>query len=78
MFFFFIGKLHRHIVQLQVSEGTAVRKLQDSVNKVTKVEAMLLRTEQKLDEKNQTIYHNRLESRAKIRHLKQTIQVQMI
>lgn len=68
------GKLHRHIVQLQISEGIAVRKLNDSDNKLVKIEAQLLRTERKLDEKNQTIYHNRLESRAKMRHLKKTVQ----
>lgn len=39
----FPGELHRHIVQLQVSEGTAVKKLEDSLKKITKLQAQLLR-----------------------------------
>ena len=68
------GKLHRHIVQLQVSEGIAVQKLQESDKKIKRLQAQLLRLEQRLDEKDGTIYHNRLEARGKTRHLKQIIQ----
>lgn len=74
----FAGKLHRHIVQLQVSEGTAVRKLEDASKKLVRLEAQLLQREHKLDEKDQTIYHNRLESRNKTKYLKHTIQVRCI
>ena len=74
-FTFFVGKLHRHIVQLQVSEGTAVRKLEESRKKVTKLEAMVLRLEQKVDEKNGTIYHNRKEAQNKAQHLKRNLHV---
>jgi len=69
------GKLHRHIVQLQFSEATAVRQLEFAQKKLTRLEAQLLRYEQNLDEKDQTIYHNRLEARNKVHHLKHTIQV---
>jgi centrosomal protein CEP290 len=69
------GKLHRHIVQLQVSEGLAVRKLEDARKQVSRLEAQLLRTDQKVDQKDQTLYHNRLESHSKIKHLKSTVQV---
>lgn len=70
-----IGKLHRHIVQLQVSEGMALRKLEDSGKKLLKRDAQLLRTERKVDEKDNTIFHNRQESRNKTKHLKHTINV---
>lgn len=69
-----LGKLHRHIVQLQVSEGTAVRKYEEVKKKVTKTEALVLRLEQKLDEKNQTIYHSRKEAQDKANHLKKNLQ----
>ena len=69
-----IGKLHRHIVQLQVSEGTAVRKYEEVKKKVSKTEALVLRLEQKLDDKNQTIYHNRKEAQDKANHLKKNLQ----
>ena len=69
------GKLHRHIVQLQVSEGTAVRKLEDSNKKIFKLQAQLLRAEQLCDDKDQGIYHNRLENRSKTKYLKHTVQV---
>ena len=69
------GKLHRQIVQMQVSEGIALKKLEDAAKKLTKMEAQLLRTEHKLDEKDETIYHNRLECCNKSKHLKHTIHV---
>lgn len=68
-----IGKLHRHIVQLQISEGTAVQKLESALQKVSKLEAQVLRLEQQIDEKNQSIYHNRNEAQNKIKHLKRNL-----
>ena len=75
---FMVGKLHRRIVQLQISEGTAVRKVEDSNKKIVRLEAQLLQREHKLDDKDQTIYHNRLESRSKAKYLKHTIQASML
>ncbi|CAH1800117.1 unnamed protein product [Owenia fusiformis] len=69
-----IGKLHRHIVQLQVSEGTAVRKLEDAENKIRKLNAQVLRLQKQVDDKDQIIYHNRIESHNKAKHLKRNIQ----
>lgn len=60
---------------MQFSEGTAVRHLETAQKKITKLEAQLLRTEQLVDEKERSIYHHRVESRNKIRHLRHTIQV---
>lgn len=67
------GKLHRHIVQLQVSEGTAVKKLEDCMKKITKLQAQLLRTEQRLDEKDQALLHHRAETANKSRHLRSVL-----
>uniref|UniRef100_K1PYW1 Centrosomal protein of 290kDa coiled-coil region domain-containing protein n=1 Tax=Magallana gigas TaxID=29159 RepID=K1PYW1_MAGGI len=69
-----IGKLHRHIVQLQVSEGTAVKRLEECQKKVNKLEALVLRLEQKLDDKDQTVFHNKSEAQGKINHLKRNLQ----
>ncbi|KAK3749638.1 hypothetical protein QZH41_001726, partial [Actinostola sp. cb2023] len=69
-----IGKLHHHIVALQVSEGMAVRKLESAIQKVSKLEAQILRLEQKIDEKDQTLYHTKMENRNKEKFLKRTIQ----
>ena len=41
---------------------------------VSKLDAHILRLEQKLDEKDQDLYHARLEARNKAKYLKQTIQ----
>ena len=65
-------------MQLQVSEGTAVRKLEDANKKIVRLEAQLLQREHKMDEKDQTIYHNRLEARSKAKYLKHTIQVNTV
>uniref|UniRef100_A0A286Y4F2 Centrosomal protein 290 n=1 Tax=Cavia porcellus TaxID=10141 RepID=A0A286Y4F2_CAVPO len=69
-----IAKLHQHIVSLQVSETAALGKLESVTCKLQKVEAYNLRLEQKLDEKEQTLYYARLEGRNKAKHLRQTIQ----
>ncbi len=63
-------------MQLQVSEGIAVRKLEEAMKKIIRLEAHVLRSEQKLDDKDQTLYHSRLEARSKTKYLKHTIQVQ--
>ncbi|CAL1542937.1 unnamed protein product [Lymnaea stagnalis] len=69
-----IGKLHRHIVQLQVSEGSAVKRLEEAQKKVTKLEAQILRMEQRVDDKEQTIYHTRQEAQGKARYLRRSLQ----
>ncbi|KAJ8261931.1 hypothetical protein GJAV_G00160140 [Gymnothorax javanicus] len=69
-----IAKLHQHIVALQVSEAAAVSKLEAAVLKAQKLEAHLLRAEQRLDDKEQALYHARMEGRNRARHLRQTVQ----
>ncbi|XP_071791224.1 centrosomal protein of 290 kDa-like [Asterias amurensis] len=69
-----IGKLHHHIVALQVSEGTAVRKLEAANAKIKKLEAQILRLQRHLDERAQSLYHCQVDARNKARHLKRTIQ----
>ncbi|XP_057342866.1 centrosomal protein of 290 kDa isoform X1 [Manis pentadactyla] len=69
-----IAKLHQHIVSLQVSEATALGKLESVTSKLQKVEAYNLRLEQKLDEKEQALCYARSEGRNRAKHLRQTIQ----
>ncbi|XP_076776206.1 centrosomal protein of 290 kDa isoform X3 [Arvicanthis niloticus] len=69
-----IAKLHQHVVSLQISEATALGKLQSVTSKLQKMEAYNLRLEQKLDEKEQALYYARLEGRNRANHLRQTIQ----
>ncbi|GFO27236.1 centrosomal protein of 290 kda-like, partial [Plakobranchus ocellatus] len=69
-----IGKLHRHIVQLQVSEGQAVKRLEEAQKKVTRLEAQALRQEQRLDDKEQAVYHSRQEAQSKSRYLRRALQ----
>ncbi|KAM4882921.1 centrosomal protein of 290 kDa isoform 3-T3 [Thomomys bottae] len=69
-----IAKLHQHIVALQISEATALGKLESAATKLQKVETCNLRLEQKLDEKEQALYYARLEGRNRAKHLRQTIQ----
>lgn len=47
-----LGKLHRQLIIMQISEATAVRKLQHAQAKCRKLEAQLIRTEQKYDKDN--------------------------
>ncbi|XP_060135674.1 centrosomal protein of 290 kDa isoform X3 [Zootoca vivipara] len=69
-----VAKLHQHIVALQVSEATAVAKLEAVVSKLQKMEVANMRLEQKLDDKEQALYYTRLEGRNRAKHLRQTVQ----
>ncbi|XP_023650968.2 centrosomal protein of 290 kDa isoform X3 [Paramormyrops kingsleyae] len=69
-----VAKLHQHIVALQVSEATAVTKLEAMVLKVQKLEAQKLRAEQRLDEKERALYYARQEARDRVQHLRHTVQ----
>lgn len=69
-----MGKLHRQIIMLQISEATAVRKLQMSQNKCKKLEAQLVRAEQKYDRDTLDFFNNRKEQISKISYLRSTIQ----
>ncbi|XP_068132939.1 centrosomal protein of 290 kDa isoform X4 [Hyperolius riggenbachi] len=69
-----IAKLHQQIVALQISESTAVAKLEATTSKLHKLEAYSLRLEQKIDDKEQALYFARLEGRNRAKHLRQTIQ----
>nr|XP_054094683.1 centrosomal protein of 290 kDa isoform X3 [Callithrix jacchus] len=69
-----IAKLHQHNVSLQLSEATALGKLESITYKLQKTEAYNMRLEQKLDEKEQALYYARLEGRNRAKHLRQTIQ----
>ncbi|CAF1054482.1 unnamed protein product [Rotaria sordida] len=69
-----IGKLHRHILALQISEATAKRKQLQADNDLAKQKALLLRTEQKLDEKEQSLFFIRQEYTQRIRYLRTALQ----
>ncbi|XP_048867180.1 centrosomal protein of 290 kDa isoform X2 [Brienomyrus brachyistius] len=69
-----VAKLHQHIVALQVSEATAVTKLEAMVLKIQKLEAQNLRAEQRLDEKERALYYARQEARNRVQHLRHTVQ----
>ncbi|XP_069830230.1 centrosomal protein of 290 kDa isoform X2 [Dendropsophus ebraccatus] len=69
-----IAKLHQQIVALQISESTAVAKLEATASKLQKIEAYSLRLEQKLDDKEQALYYARLEGRNRAKHLRHNIQ----
>ncbi|KAE8615304.1 hypothetical protein XENTR_v10008473 [Xenopus tropicalis] len=68
-----IAKLHQQIVALQISESTAVGKLEAATAKLRKMEAYNLRLEQKIDDKDQALYYARMEGRNRAKHLRQTV-----
>lgn len=61
-------------MSLQISEATALGKLESVTSTLQKAETCNLRLEQKLDEKEQALYYARLEGRNRAKHLRQTIQ----
>ncbi|XP_067235779.1 centrosomal protein of 290 kDa isoform X3 [Chanodichthys erythropterus] len=69
-----IAKLHQHIVALQLSETTAISRLEAATTRLQKLEAQKLRVEQQLDAQQQTLWHARQEGHQRARHLRQTVQ----
>lgn len=69
-----IAKLHQHIVALQLSETTAISRLEAANTRLQKLEVQKLRVEQQLDAQQQTLWHARQEGHQRARHLRHTIQ----
>ena len=69
------GKMHRQLILMQISEATAVRKLQQAQSRVKKLEAQLVKTEQKYDRDNNDFFNQKKEYISKITYLRSTIQV---
>ncbi|KAM9376220.1 centrosomal protein of 290 kDa [Pholidichthys leucotaenia] len=69
-----IAKLHQHIVALQLSESDALGKLEAANSHIQQLEAHKLRTEQRLEACERTLFLARQEGRNRAKHLRQTIQ----
>lgn len=69
-----IAKLHQHIVALQLSETTAISRLQAYTTRLRHLEAQRLRAEQQLDAQQQALWQVRQEGRQRARHLRQALQ----
>ncbi|GAA6081696.1 centrosomal protein of 290 kDa isoform X2 [Tachysurus ichikawai] len=68
-----IAKLHQHIVALQLSETTAVSRLELYTTRLRHLEAQRLRAEQQLDAQHQALWQARQEGRQRARHLRQAL-----
>ncbi|XP_057693788.1 centrosomal protein of 290 kDa isoform X2 [Corythoichthys intestinalis] len=69
-----VAKLHQHIVAQQLSESDALAKLAASAAHIRQLEALLRRTEQRLDASEQALYLARQEGGNRCRRLRQTVQ----
>jgi centrosomal protein CEP290 len=69
-----MAKLHRQIVTLQISEATAIRKLQNALRNLKQVETELAQTEQKLDKEVQDHFMTKKEYSSKIFYLRSIVQ----
>ncbi|XP_032834088.2 centrosomal protein of 290 kDa [Petromyzon marinus] len=69
-----LGTLHQHIMALQLSEATALRKLDTVRAKLSRAEAWGLRLEQQLDQREQTLIHARAEGHSRAGHLRRALQ----
>ncbi|XP_034541944.1 centrosomal protein of 290 kDa isoform X2 [Notolabrus celidotus] len=69
-----IAKLHQHVVALQVSESSALSKLEAATSRIQHLEAYKLRAEQRLDASESALFLARQEGRNRSKHLRQTIQ----
>ncbi|XP_037110622.1 centrosomal protein of 290 kDa isoform X2 [Syngnathus acus] len=69
-----VAKLHQHVVALQLSEADSLAKLSASAAHVRHLEALLRRTEQRLDTSERTLFQARQEAGSRCRRLRQTVQ----
>ncbi|KAL2094036.1 hypothetical protein ACEWY4_011348 [Coilia grayii] len=69
-----IAKLYQHIVALQLSETTALHKLDNASHQLRKLEVQMLRAEQQLDEKEKTLWQVRQSAHSQAEYLRQTVQ----
>lgn len=58
-----------------MSEGSALKRLEEAQAKVAKLEGQVLRMEQRLDGKNEAIYHVKQEAYSKTKYLRRSLQV---
>ncbi|KAJ3204190.1 hypothetical protein HDU67_009732 [Dinochytrium kinnereticum] len=68
-----IGKLHHHIIALQVSEATALRKLDIRKAKCMRLETSLLNAEKAVEERENTLLELRQEYRKHVLGLQKTV-----
>ncbi|PWA24537.1 hypothetical protein CCH79_00011844 [Gambusia affinis] len=69
-----IAKLHQHMVALQLSESAALGKLEAAASHIQRLEANMLRAEQRLDASERALFLARQEGRHRATHLRQTVQ----
>nr|KAJ3422939.1 hypothetical protein HK105_005441 [Polyrhizophydium stewartii] len=62
-----IGKLHHHILALQMSEAVALRKLEALGAKCLRLETSLLQMEQARDERDRLMFNLRMDTKARVR-----------
>ncbi|KAJ3055080.1 hypothetical protein HK097_011570 [Rhizophlyctis rosea] len=68
-----IGKLHHHILALQISETAALKKLEAVTAKCTKLEGTILQLEKAADENQRMIFQMRMDHKKRSRYLQQTV-----
>lgn len=69
-----VAKLHQHIVALQLSEASALSRLETALSNVQQLEAYKLRAEQRLDAGERSLFLARQEGRNRCKNLRRTVQ----
>lgn len=69
-----LGRINRQLILMQISEATAVRKLQHAQGRCKKLEAQLIRAEQKYDRENLDFFTSKKDYISKISYLRSTVQ----
>ncbi|KAJ3039732.1 hypothetical protein HDV00_011964 [Rhizophlyctis rosea] len=68
-----IGKLHHHILALQVSETAALRKLETALSKCMKLEGTVVQLENAMEENHRIIFQMRMDHKKRLRYLQHTV-----
>lgn len=71
-----IGKLHEHILSLQVNETTLKKKMETVTSKCVRLESSLVKTEKSLHERSKQVFDVQLAARTKQRDFFVTIENQ--
>ncbi|KAK6098993.1 40S ribosomal protein S26 [Batrachochytrium dendrobatidis] len=68
-----IGKLHHHILALQMSETVILRKLDCMTSKCLRLETLSLQAEQAKDDRDQLLFDLRIKTKGRVRLMQKTL-----
>eukprot|EP01135_Chromosphaera_perkinsii_P004075 Nk52_evm6s268 gene=Nk52_evmTU6s268 len=68
-----VGKLQHHLVVLQMSEASAVKRMESMNEKLVSSEGMIMKLEKEIDEREDRLFNHRFQTRSRLRYLQKSL-----